>query len=68
MEQIIENNELNTLSVNLDSELDRGGKSLQPSVLLKKLKDSELPLDKQNYKKKYQTTNKGKQSTDYFFY
>ena len=67
MEQIIENNELNTLSVNLDSELDRGGKSLQPSVLLKKLKDSELPLDKQNYKKKRQTTNKGKnQSTTPF--
>ena len=99
MEQILDNHELDTLSVNLDSELEssnenvitrrrdtvrrliikipkitqaaievyRGGKSLQPSVLLRKLEDSQLPLDTQNYRKKRQTTNKGKNQSETLF-
>ena len=41
-------------------EVYRGGKSLQPRVLITKLKDFELPFDKQKCRKKCHTTTKEK--------
>ena len=36
-------------------------------MLLRKLEDSQLPLDTQNYRKKRQTTNKGKNQSETLF-
>ena len=48
-------------------EVYRGGKSLQPPVLLTKLKDIELPLEKQKSRKKCQTNTSEKSQSENLF-